>query len=409
MVANKPVDYDKKDIQELETIASYLAPILNVRLQRDREHKARRQAEDLFRTACESSPIGIYITQNGLFQYVNPQMRGVLGHSEILGTNSMNYVHPADRDVVRANAISRLKGKQVLPYEYRIINKTGDIRYIMENINSIQYQGRRAVLGNFMDITELKQTRQKMDEYKTLNKLKTDLLSTVSHELRTPLAIIKGYSTLLVDYDQSLSPEEKLEYLRSTDGATDRLSELVDRLLDMSRLEAGLLTLNREPTSIGQLINKTVSEAQLRAPKHKISSSIEQRLPRAFVDARHVRQILDNLVDNACKYSPDGTEIALSARRTGKKILISVSDQGMGIPAGELTKVFDRMYRIEQRLSSSTQGMGLGLAICKGLVEAHKGQIWVESEEGKGTTCFFTLPIKANTRQPKSEKGLRQG
>jgi len=410
VVANKPVDYNEKDIHVLETIASYLSPILNVRLQRDKEEKALQQAEDLFRTVCDSSPIGIYITQDGLFQYVNPEMKGVMGYSdsEILGTDSISYVLPADRDVVRANAIARLKGKQILPYEYRIVTKAGDIKYIMESINPIRYQDKQAILGNFMDITELKQTRQKMDEYKALNKFKTDLLSTVSHELRTPLSIIKGYSTLLLDYDQDLSPEEKQEYLRSTDSATDRLSELVDRLLDMSRLEAGLLTLTKEPTSILQLIKKAVSEGQLRAPKHKISSSTGQRLPRPIVDSRRIRQVLDNLIDNACKYSPEGTEITVSARRTGKKLVISVSDQGIGIPAGELPRVFDRMYRIEQRLSSLTQGMGLGLAICKGLVEAHKGQIWMESGEGKGTTCFFTLPLHTKASHLKSEKGTRQ-
>lgn len=410
-VASKPVNYNEKDIQVLETIANHIAPILNARLQSDREERARQQAEELFRTVCDSSPIGIYITQDGKFQYVNPQLQNLLGYSqrELLDTDPMGYVLPADRDVVRANAIARLKGKQVIPYEYRVINKAGDIRYIMGTVNSIEYEGRRAILGNHMDITELKRLEKETVEYKALIKFKSDLLSTVFHELRTPLAIIKGYSTMLVNYEEKLTPEEKREYLRSTDRATDRLSELVDHLLDMSRLDDGLLKLEMVDSSILKLLRDAAAEAQLRTPRHKIVVSIGQRLPRVTADARRIRQVLDNLIDNACKYSAERTEVTVSARRRGKKLLISVTDQGIGIPANELQRVFDRMYRIEQRLSTKAVGMGLGLAICKGLIEAHGGRIWMESEQGKGSTCFFTLPLHTQARHRHGEKGIRQG
>jgi len=410
IIGNREKDYDEKDKDLLENIASYIAPILHARLQRDREETARQQAEALFRTLCDSSPIGIYITQDSKFQYVNPQMQNLLGYSqsELLGTDSASYILPADRDVVRANAIARLKGKQAIPYEYQVVNKAGEIRHVMETVNPIEYQGQRAVLGNFMDITEFKQIEREVAEYKALNKFKSDLLSTVSHELRTPLSIIKGYSTLLVDYEQKLTPEEKREYLRSTDSATDRLSELVDRLLDMSRLDAGLLTLTKELTSILKLIKDTVAEAQLRAPGHKIAANMPRRLPKVIIDARRIRQVLDNLIDNACKYSKEA-EVTVSAQREGKELLITVTDQGIGIPANELQRVFDRMYRIEQRLSSKAGGMGLGLAICKGLIEAHGGRIWMESEEGKGSTCFFTLPLHNRAGDDYGEKSVRQG
>jgi len=112
-----------------------------------------------------------------------------------------------------------------------------------------------------------------------------------------------------------------------------------------------------------------------------------------MVDARRIRQVMDNLLDNACKYSEEGTEIMLVAKPAGRQLLISVADQGVGIPAGEVERVFDRMYRIEQRLTPEVSGMGLGLAICKGLVEAHGGRIWMVSEEGKGSKFSFTLPL----------------
>lgn len=242
--------------------------------------------------------------------------------------------------------------------------------------------------------TERKQAEERAAEYEGLDKLKSNLLSTVSHELRTPLAIIKGYSTMLVDYDRRIRLKEKKGYLQSIDRATDRLTELVDHLLDMSRLEAGLLKLDRVHTSISKLIEEVVAEAKLRAPRHEIVTDIRNKLPGVKMDAKRIRQVLDNIIDNAIKYSSEATEVIVSAQQADSELQISVTDQGIGIPSEDLESVFDRMYRIEQRLSPEREGIGLGLAICKGMVEAHGGCIWVESKLGKGSTFYFTLPIE---------------
>ncbi|MFC1934499.1 ATP-binding protein [Chloroflexota bacterium] len=357
----------------------------------------RKQAEELFKTLSFNSPVGVYIVQDGKFQYVNPQFQRLMGCSadELLGMNSLSYVLSDDMDIVRANAISMLQGKHPYPYEYRVINRRGEVRWIMETVTSIQYQGRRATLGNFMDITERKQMENRLVEYEELDELKTSLLSTVSHELRTPLAVIKGYSTMLLDYDRRLRRDEKGRCLKSINRATDRLTELVDHLLDMSRLEAGLLRLDKQPTSISKLLEETVAEAKLRAPGHDIVLSLTKRLPMGDIDAKRIRQVLDNIINNAIKYSEKGTRVVLEARRVGSELQVSVADQGIGIPAEELTRVFDRMYRIEQRLTPEIEGIGLGLAICRGLIEAHGGGIWVESELGKGSTFYFNLPIRS--------------
>jgi len=248
-----------------------------------------------------------------------------------------------------------------------------------------------------LDITERKQAERRIVEYEGLDKLKSNLLSTVSHELRTPLAIIKGYSTMLLDYDRRLRQDEKGQYLESIDRAADRLTELVDGLLDMSRLEAGLMKLDKQPTGISKLIKEAVAEAKLRALSHEIVTDPRKRLPRINIDSRRIRQVLDNLIDNAVKYSKKGTKVIIQARRTRRKLLVSITDHGIGIPVEELTKVFGRMYRIEQRLTPEIGGVGLGLAICRGLIEAHGGRIWVESEVGKGSTFYFTLPIETTT------------
>ncbi len=239
---------------------------------------------------------------------------------------------------------------------------------------------------------ERQQLERKVVEYEELDRLKSDLLSTVSHELRTPLAAIKGYTTMLLDYDRRLRCEEKQEHLQSIDRATDRLTELVDHLLDMSQLNAGLLKLEKQPISISKLIREAVAEAKLTAPRHQIVLNMRKGLPRVNIDAKRIRQVLDNLIDNACKYSKEGSSVVVQAHRGGSELHISVADQGIGIPAGDLERVFDWMYRIEKRLPQE-EGLGLGLSISKGLVQAHGGRIWMESEEGKGSKCSFTLPL----------------
>ncbi|MFC1967611.1 PAS domain S-box protein [Chloroflexota bacterium] len=358
----------------------------------------RIAAEELLMTIARNSPIGIYIVQDSKFRYVNPQMEKSLGYpeKELIGTESLKYVYPDDRDIVRARAIMMLKEERPYPYEYRIIDKSGEIRWVMETVTSIQYRGRQATLGNYLDTTERKQVEKKIIEYEELNKLKTDLLSTVSHELRTPLATIKGYSTMLLDYDGKLEAGEKRENLEAIDRATDRLIELVERLLDMSRMDAGLLKLDKSPADIMELIKSVVTEGRLRFPRHDIvaANNNNGNLSRVSVDARRMRQVLDNLIDNACKYSEEATQVVVAATRTNSQLVIGITDSGIGIAENEVDRVFDRMYRIEQRLSVRYGGMGLGLAICRGLVEAHGGRIWMVSEEGKGSTCSFSLPLQ---------------
>jgi len=253
-----------------------------------------------------------------------------------------------------------------------------------------------AVIRQGRDITERKRVEERIREaeiLKKLDRLRTELLANVSHELRTPLTTIKGYSTMLLDYDTRLRHNEKRRYLESIDKAIDRLVRLIDQLIDMSRLEAGLMEMEKAITSISKLIREAVVEAQIRAPRRKLVLNLPKRLPRVNIDARHIREVLDNLIDNAIKYSGEGKEVVVKVRQVRRKLLISIADQGVGIPADELERVFSRMYRCKQRLSDEPGGMGLGLAISKGLVEVHGGRIWVKSEEGKGSTFFFTLPL----------------
>lgn len=360
----------------------------------------RKQSEELIRTISHSSPLGIFIIQDEKFVYTNPQLQKLTGYheKELLYRDILNIVAIEDSDVVKSSMLYTLQQDSPYPCEYRILNKNGQIKWVLQTVARIHFQGREAILGNLMDITERKYLERKVIEYEELNKMKTDLLATVSHELRTPLATIKGYSTMMVDYFSRLNQNEKRDYLKSIDHSTDRLAMLVDNLLDTSRMEAGLLKLEKRSTSLVKLIKTITTEAKLRANHHEILTRVDKQLPGMNIDAKRIRQVLDNLINNAIKYSPPDTKVTITAKKCGNEVILSVSDHGSGIPPEELKNVFDRMYRIEQRLYSGVDGLGLGLYICRRLVEAHGGRIWVESTVGKGSTVFFSLPLENKMR-----------
>jgi signal transduction histidine kinase len=225
------------------------------------------------------------------------------------------------------------------------------------------------------------------------NRLKTELLANVSHELRTPLASIKGYCTSTLRFYNRLNDDERLDSLREIDQASDRLAELVENLLELSRLEDAGLKIDKELTRIEPVIAATVEDIKRRAKEHRFAVRVTKPLPMIEADPRRLRQVMDNLLSNAVKYSPQGTEIDVLCEAKGKEIVVSVRDQGIGIAPEEQARVFERFYQVALPGGGKPGGAGLGLTICKRIVEAHGGRIWVESKVGKGSTFCFTLPL----------------
>lgn len=235
----------------------------------------------------------------------------------------------------------------------------------------------------FQDISKVKEAEQLKDEF----------ISLVSHELRTPLTSIKGAARTLLRHYSSLGEETSLELLRDIDEESDRLYRLVENLLDFSRSEAGVLKLATEPVHLGRLAAGVLAEMKARVSGRDLLFSFPPDLPHAEADPVRVEQVLRNLLDNAMKYSHEGEPIDVSARVARGMIQVSVRDRGIGIPAEDRERVFQRFQRGKHTSGISGQGAGLGLAICRRLIEAHGGRIWVESASGKGSTFCFTLPI----------------
>jgi signal transduction histidine kinase len=242
-----------------------------------------------------------------------------------------------------------------------------------------------------IDNLRLEEDTREVANLKKLDRMKTELLGTVSHELRTPLAAIKGYATTLLEHDR-MKAGLRREFLTVIDSESERLEDLINNLLDMSRLEAGVLKVDPAPVKLGRVVQTVVKRAQRLTREHHLV--VEWRKdPWVMADVPRVLQVLTNLLNNAVKYSPDGGEIRVVGWEENGMLKIAVHDAGVGIPPRELDKIFDRFHRIEGDMARRVSGTGLGLAICRGLVEAHGGRIWVESEPDAGSTFTFSIPV----------------
>lgn len=236
----------------------------------------------------------------------------------------------------------------------------------------------------FRDITKEKQLAQ----------AKNDFVAMASHDLRTPLTAIKGYAVTLLRHDKRFDDTTQKEFLKVINSEIDRLSRLLDNLLNLSRLEAGRLEVRKDMVDFYEIARKTVDVFKVSATKHEFAIDIPSDCSHVYADQDRLEQILNNLISNAIKYSPAGGTITINSRINGKEWIASVSDQGTGIPKEQLAFLFERFHRVESKLTRHVSGTGLGLFITRSLVEAHGGQIWVESEIGHGTTFYFALPIE---------------
>jgi signal transduction histidine kinase len=239
------------------------------------------------------------------------------------------------------------------------------------------------------DVTALKAAEQLKDEF----------ISIAAHELRTPLAILTGFvQTLLNQTARGKGPalaEWQQKSLQSIDLATARLVDLAEDLLDVTRVQAGRLELQREPTDLVALARRVLARRQLTTERHTLT--LVTALPHLVVhaDPRRMEQVLSNLIGNAIKYSPEGgtIEVTIRAEHETHEALLSVRDQGIGIPLHEQAQIFERFARAGNAQAYGIRGTGLGLYLCRELVEAHGGRIWLESTEGQGSMFFVALPL----------------
>jgi PAS domain S-box-containing protein len=238
------------------------------------------------------------------------------------------------------------------------------------------------LIANVRDITKFREAEE----------LKSTFISIVSHELRTPVSLIKGYAETLLREDARWDAAVVRDSLTVINEEADRLSEMIDNLLDASRLQAGSLRMTVSELALDKLAGRLVEKFRSQAPQHKLVVDFPPDFPIIIGDEARLTQVVSNLLSNAIKYSPGGGSITVKGRASPSQVTVSVEDEGPGIAQADLPHVFDRFYRANSELTKRVKGTGLGLYLAKAVVEAHGGRIWVESNSTRGSTFSFSLP-----------------
>jgi signal transduction histidine kinase len=247
-------------------------------------------------------------------------------------------------------------------------------------------------------VEELRATNSRLSH---LDQNKASFFSMISHELRHPLTVAKGYLELVTGTEMPVDPETR-SHLQIAEEHLKKLADMVDDLLDLSRMEAGYYKVDRQPVRVSSLMNQTKQSFGNLASATGIELRVElpEQVPLVSADPLRTMQVLANLVDNAMHFTPNGGSIVVAARDRGREIEFTVSDTGTGIPSEDLEKIFERFYQIKDPDNPSVAGAGLGLAICREIIRLHGGQIWAESELGQGTKIHFTLPKAVEVESP---------
>jgi two-component system sensor histidine kinase KdpD len=221
-------------------------------------------------------------------------------------------------------------------------------------------------------------------------RLRNSLLSAISHDLRTPLATIVGSASTLLEDDLHLKPEDKLDLSRAILDEAERMSNLINNILDMARLDAGVVKLNKQWHPVEEIIGTVLTSLQKHLVGRQIKVEIPSGIPLIYADAVLIEQVLINLIENALRYTPSGTHIDIHVETSQQAVAIAVADFGPGIPLGQEKHLFEKFYQANKEGAQS--GVGLGLTICRAIVEAHGGSIGVHNKPEGGAVFTFTLP-----------------
>lgn len=308
-----------------------------------------------------------------------------LDNDDIIGADWLGtFVHEKDREKFKLLFDSVVEGKENGQdyIEYAILRADGTVCTVGCYFAAFQDGGNIGVLCSANDITCKIEAEQR----------KFDFINFVSHEIRTPLTVIMAMSQLLLS-ERELDLDRVRKYFRTIYRESQKITELVNNFLDIQIIESGKHFFYKEKTSIMRIIHDVLSLYEMN-PKHRfILETDKDEYPALYIDPVRINQVLTNLISNAIKYSPNGGYIKVKVQERDKSILISVEDQGLGIPEEAIPNLFSKFYRINNFTHKRMAGTGLGLAICKEIIKNHKGEIGVKSKLGVGSEFFFSLPL----------------
>ncbi len=354
-----------------------------------------KQSRELFRILFYRSPIGTYIIQDGHLRLVNRQFAYILGYEEdeLIGRPSLSFVLPEDRDAVRENAVSMLKGGSSLGYEFRVVNKQAKIKWVMETVVPIYYRRKRATLGSLIDVTERKQMEERLkqitDEMQRSNTELEQFAYVISHDLQEPLRMVSSYTQLLAKrYSKKLDADADEFIAYAVDGAK-RMQTLLHDLLDYSRVGT-----RGKPFSLvncEHIVEQAMANLKIAIEECGASVSYDV-LPTIMGDEGQLVRLFQNLIGNAIKFRrEEAPQVNISAQRRNNTVTFSVKDNGIGIDPQHSQSIFEIFRRLHTK--EEYQGTGMGLAICKKIVDRHGGHISVQSQPGQGSTFYFSVDM----------------
>jgi PAS domain S-box-containing protein len=308
-------------------------------------------------------------------------------------------IHPEDMPLVAERVRRRLAGEEKISrYEFRMVHRDGSIRWMETKATLVHWDGQPASLSWITDISDRKRMESELVRSKEAaefaNRTKTEFLANMSHELRTPLNAILGFSEVIRDQMFGPVTAKYTEYARDIHRSGAHLLDIINDILDLSKLEAGKLDLHESDVAIGKLVEECFLLIRNKAAESKVRliDRVPERLPLLRADARAIKQVILNFLSNAVKFTPDGGRVTIAAKVCPKGLQISVSDTGIGMTAEQIQIALSPFGQIDSKLARKHEGTGLGLPICRSLVELHGGTLDVTSKPNDGTTMTATFP-----------------
>ena len=383
-------EFTREDEETLALFATHAAMAISNARQHQEERRARADLE----TLIDTSPVGVAVLDaaTGMPKSLNQEVRRIV--------DILRNPDQTPEQFVEALSLRRADGREISLKEFPIAEliRIGETVLAEEIIMQVPDGRSVSVLLNATpirtddgEVDSVVVTLQDMAPLHEVERMRAEFLGMVSHELRAPLTSIRGSATTVLDTSSELDPAELRQFLRIIVDQSDSMRELINDLLDVARIETGTLPISAEPTDVAVLVDRARNTFISGGERNYLYIDIPTELPLVMADRRRIVQVINNLLSNASRNSPDASVIGVSAVQDGVHIAVSVTDEGRGVPAEQLPFLFRKFS--QARSDGQGGDTGLGLAICKGIVEAHGGRIWVESEgEGLGTRFTFTIP-----------------
>jgi len=368
--------------------------------------KRIEESEKRLKTFFKSGPDAIVvIDENQQILEWNPKAEIIFGFSadEVIGKPLSETIIPHQYREAHKKGMSHFLKTGEGPVlnktiEITALHKKGNTFYINLSISNVKLEGHWIFIAFISDISERKKTEEalirkeaELLQAKLLEEKKDEFISIASHELKTPLTTIKAYAQLALSILKDNDQIPVQQYLTKVDQYAGKLNSLLNELLDVSRIHAGKLRLSQTEVDINLFLPEVLNSIQHITPAHKIILE-KNEVFKIKIDPLRLEQVITNIISNAAKYSPGKENIIVKSIKNEDKIIVSFQDFGIGIPKEKISKIFDRFYRVDE-VAKNFSGLGIGLFISSEIIKNHGGMIWVESNEGEGSTFYFSLPI----------------